>query len=279
MAPLAETLAGQARLPVGVAVLRNGLALALGFSSLLAAQSGNSVTITSAANATAGLAAESLATARGTGLASQTAAAMSLPFPSSLAGVKIQVVDSQFVSRDAGLIFVSPTQINFEIPAETAAGPATVRIDNGGPPIPVPVQIQKIAPALFSLNDLGVAAATAVQVVIPTEIQSPVPVFQCFGTAAGCRLVPIALGIDTPVYLSFYGTGIRGRGGRASVLTVRVRIGNVDIMAMYAGQQTQFPGLDQVNVPLPLALRGAGDVNVTVTVDGVASNVVKINVL
>jgi len=279
VASLAETLAGQARLPVGVAVLRNGLALALGFSSLLAAQSGNSVTITSAANATAGLAAESLATARGTGLASQTAAAMSLPFPTSLAGVKIQVVDSQFVSRDAGLIFVSPTQINFEIPAETAAGPATVRIDNGGPPIPVPVQIQKIAPALFSLNDLGVAAATAVQVVIPTEIQSPVPVFQCFGTAAGCRLVPIALGIDTPVYLSFYGTGIRGRGGRASVLTVRVRIGNVDIMAMYAGQQTQFPGLDQVNVPLPLALRGAGDVNVTVTVDGVASNVVKINIL
>ena len=59
MAPLAETLAGQARLPVDVAVLRNGLALALGFSSLLAAQSGNSVTITSAANATAGLAAES----------------------------------------------------------------------------------------------------------------------------------------------------------------------------------------------------------------------------
>jgi uncharacterized protein (TIGR03437 family) len=276
VASLAETLAGQARLPVGVAVLRKGLALALGFSSLLAAQSGNSVTITSAANATAGLAAESLATARGTGLASQTAAAMSLPFPTSLGGVRIQVVDSQFVSRDAGLIFVSPTQINFEIPAETATGPATVRIDNGGPPIPVPVQIQKIAPALFSLNDLGVAAATAVQVVIPTEIQSPVPVFQCFGTAASCRLVPIALGIDTPVYLSFYGTGIRGR---ASVLTVRVRIGNVDIMAMYAGQQTQFPGLDQVNVPLPLALRGAGDVNVTVTVDGVASNVVKINIL
>jgi hypothetical protein len=33
-----------------------------------------------------------------------------------------------------------------------------------------------------------------------------------------------------------------------------------------------------VNVPLPLSLRGAGEVMVTVTVDGVTSNPVKINV-
>jgi uncharacterized protein (TIGR03437 family) len=48
---------------------------------------------------------------------------------------------------------------------------------------------------------------------------------------------------------------------------------------LYAGPQPQFPGLDQVNVPLSLSLRGAGVVNVTVTVDGVTSNPVKIDIM
>jgi len=40
--------------------------------------------------------------------------------------------------------------------------------------------------------------------------------------------------------------------------------------------QNQYPGLDQVNIPLVLGLRGAGTVNVALTVDGVASNPVRI---
>ena len=55
-------------------------------------------------------------------------------------------------------------------------------------------------------------------------------------------------------------------------------IGKVNIAPTYAGPQGQFPGLDQVNVPLQLNLRGAGEVDVTLTIDGVTSNPVKINV-
>jgi hypothetical protein len=39
-----------------------------------------------------------------------------------------------------------------------------------------------------------------------------------------------------------------------------------------------IPGLDQVNVPLGLNLRGSGLVNVSVTVDGVTSNAVQIDI-
>jgi uncharacterized protein (TIGR03437 family) len=78
------------------------------------------------------------------------------------------------------------------------------------------------------------------------------------------------------VYLSFYGTGLRGR---SALSNVTVTIGTVTVSPIYAGPQPQFPGLDQVNVPLPLSLRGAGIVNVTVTVDGVTSNAVKIEVM
>ena len=55
-------------------------------------------------------------------------------------------------------------------------------------------------------------------------------------------------------------------------------IGSVTQAALYAGPQPEFPGLDQVNVPLSLSLRGAGEVNVIVTVDGISSNPVRINV-
>ena len=151
-----------------------------------------------------------------------------------------------------------------------------VLVDNGVTQTSAPVQIQPVAPALFVINDMDIAAATAIRVVIPTSLQSPVTVFQCVDTPGSCRLIAIDPGIDAPVYLSFYGTGI---SHRSSLANVAVTIGGVSLPAMYAGSQGQFPGLDQVNVPLPLSLRDAGIVNVTVTVDGVTSNAVKIEIM
>jgi len=55
-----------------------------------------------------------------------------------------------------------------------------------------------------------------------------------------------------------------------------VTIGNVKVQPTYVGPQPDVPGLDQINVPLTLNLRGAGLVNVTITIDGVASNAVQI---
>ena len=57
-----------------------------------------------------------------------------------------------------------------------------------------------------------------------------------------------------------------------------VNIGSTSVKATYAGPQTQTPGLDQVNFPLPLSLRGSGIVNVTVTADGVTSNTVQLSI-
>jgi uncharacterized protein (TIGR03437 family) len=257
-------------------MLRRYILLLVCSSILALAQSNQPVTITSAASASVGLAPESLATATGMNLAMGTARAQSLPWPTTLGGVTIQVTDSASVPRLAGLLFVSPTQINFEIPAGTALGPATVTINNGQQTLSAQVQIQSVAPGLFSVDAQGIAAATAIRIVIPTQTQSPVPVFLCLDSFAGCNLVPIDPGVDAPVYLSFYATGIRGR---SSMGNVTVTIGSVTVQPTYAGPQPQFPGLDQVNVPLLLSLRGAGVVNVTVTVDGITSNAVKIQVM
>jgi uncharacterized protein (TIGR03437 family) len=88
--------------------------------------------------------------------------------------------------------------------------------------------------------------------------------------------VPIALGVDLPVYVSFYGTGIRNRN---SLADVAVAINGVSLPVLYAGPAANYVGLDQVNVGLPLSLRGSGEANVVLTIDGQTSNAVTINVL
>lgn len=254
--------------------MRLAFTLALALQSLGFAQ--QITLVTSAASAAAGLAPEAFATVMGTGLAMRTGKADATPWPVTLGGAAVTVTDSAGTSRMAGLLFVSPAQINFQIPAGTATGPATIAVNNGSGTASAKVQVQAVAPALFAVNAQGIAAATGIRVVIPTQFQAPVPVFQCTGTPPTCELVPINVGVDAPVYLSFYGTGIRGRSGLANV---KVTIGTTSVPVLYAGPQPDFPGLDQVNVPLVLSLRGAGVVNVTVTVDGVTSNAVRIQVM
>src|SRR5206468_2951328 len=108
--------------------------------------------------------------------------------------------------------------------------------------------------------------------VIPTNFLSPVTVYECGDQPGTCVGVPIDPGLDAPVSLSFYGTGIRG------ATTVTVTIGDVDVPVLYAGPHPTWPGMDKVDVPLPLALRGKGLVDVVVTADGAMSNAVQINV-
>jgi uncharacterized protein (TIGR03437 family) len=98
-------------------------------------------------------------------------------------------------------------------------------------------------------------------------------VFQC--GSSGCVSTPIDVGVDAPVYVTFYGTGIRNR---SSLAAVAVTINGVSVPVLYAGPTPGFAGLDQVNVGLVLNLRGSGESNVVLTVDGQTSNTVTINV-
>ena len=122
----------------------------------------------------------------------------------------------------------------------------------------------------MSADGKGVAAANAIAVASANpQIQSAVPVFAC--AASECNSTPIPLSPNETVYLILYGTGIRNR---SSVAKVTANLGGVNIPVLYAGPQGTYDGLDQVNLALPLNLRGSGQVNVVLTVDGQISNVV-----
>lgn len=230
----------------------------------------------SAAAPVGAVAMNSAASLYGTNLASGEAKALMQPLPEMLGGTSVTLTDSAGVARTAPLFYASPSQINFLVPEGTATGVATATVADGGSTQTFQVAVEAVAPALFTMDGTGsgVAAATALQVQASnTQLQSPVPVFQC-GTS-GCAAVPIALGVDTPIFLSLYGTGIRGRSSLASVT---VTINGVTAPALYAGPAPGFAGLDQVNVGLSLNLRGSGICNVTVTVDGHTSNAVTIDI-
>lgn len=221
------------------------------------------IVVESAAAPVAVVAPDSLGSIFGANLASKTQQDSSEPL--SLGGVSVVVKDSAGVSASAPLLYVSPGQINFLMPSGLATGVATFTITNGSGALTALGAVGQVAPTLFSMNanGSGPAAATAIRVNAgnPT-LQSPVTMFDC--SSLPCKAVPIDVGIDTPVYLTLYGTGIRNRSSLENVL---VTINGMSVPVLYAGPQPNFAGLDQINVPLTLNLRGSGVANIVLKVD------------
>ena len=99
----------------------------------------------------------------------------------------------------------------------------------------------------------------------------------CFQVVNGA-IVPLPVNLGPPaqqVFLVLYGTGI---SGRSSLAKVSVLIGGLSLPVAYAGPQAD-PGLDQVNVQIPLSLAGIGDTTISVVVDGVPSNTAHITIM
>lgn len=220
--------------------------------------------VVSAANAAQGIARAGIATVYGAKLAAAIQASTTLPPPQSLGGVSVTLQDSAGVSRTAQIYYVSPGQINFVVPPDTAPGLATITVHPAGlPEVSGSSVIGAIAPALFTADASGSGPAAA-------TVDSSLT-FQCAGPV--CIPVPIDLSGSSPVYLALYGTGIRNRSSLGNVVCT---IGGVKVPVVYAGPQPTYPGLDQVNVGLPPTLRGMGATDLVVAMDGQASNRVRI---
>lgn len=234
----------------------------------------------SAASGDAMLAPDSLGSLYGPNLAAQTAIGLA-PYPVSLGGISVQIVDSTGNSQAAQLLYVSPDQINFVMPAGMADGPATVKLSNGSNTVTGPAQTQAVAPALFTanMNGQGVVAATAYRSLAPNPAPAgPVAVYQCNAAPNSCVSVPIDPGLDTPVTITLYATGIKGRSSDAGV-TLTIGQTTVAIKTITSSDDNgPMAGVDQVTFLLPLGLRGSGEVNIYLTVDGVNSNMARINI-
>jgi len=222
------------------------------------------------------LAAESIVAAFGANLATSVVVNNALPLPTSLAGTTVSVRDSEGADRLAPLFFVSPQQINYLIPQGTALGTATITVTSGDGSLSIgAVNIAAIAPGLFAANanGQGVPAAVALRVKADgAQIYEPVSRFD----QAQNRFVaaPIDLGpAGEQVFLLLFGTGLRFNSGLGGVTC---KLGGIDAPVLFAGAQGGLVGLDQVNLSLPRALAGRGEVDLVLTVDGQAANTVRV---
>lgn len=218
------------------------------------------------------LAPNSIVAGFGSNLATTTQSAQSQPLPITLGGVSVIVNDSAGIARFAPLLFVSPTQINYIMPAGTSEGSATVDVipEGGGSVIASGgAQVTTVAPGIFTVSGTGSPPTAAGQWL---RYSGEVLV------DSGSLETPIAFGdpVDK-VYLVLYGTDIRNR---SSLSAVSATVGGSSAVVKYAGPQGGLDGLDQINVligPAP-GFEGVGQINVVVTVDGVAANTVKVTV-
>jgi uncharacterized protein (TIGR03437 family) len=245
------------------------------------------VATVSAANFSRELASESIATAFGTHLATATQLAREdRGLQTELAGTRVLVTDSAGTRRPALIFFVSPGQVNYEIPwgeyqiPPGATAPlATVTITSGDGTVSIgQVQIAGVAPGLFTANGNGQGAPAAYVVRVRNGRIDPSSETAAQYDAAQGRFVPrpLDLGPTTEqVYLILFGTGLRNHHG---LQTVSAQIGGVEAPVQYAGAASGFVGLDQVNLQLPRSLIGRGETDIVLSVDGKFANTVKINI-
>jgi uncharacterized protein (TIGR03437 family) len=221
------------------------------------------------------VAAESLATALGSNLATATASANTNPLPITLAGSTITLTDSLGNVRQAPLMYASPGQINFRIPPGIQPGNATITFSNStGGTFTGTIGIFPAAPGLFTFNGAGSGPPNGFVLRFRSDGTSSQEPIASFDQAQGIWVpVPIDLGPPSDrVLLVLFGTGFRF-GATPALVT----IGGVDYPAVYAGPEGNSPQLrDQVNVFLDRSLSGAGLVNALMKVDGSHSNLVEI---
>jgi uncharacterized protein (TIGR03437 family) len=224
------------------------------------------------------LARESIVAMFGQGIATETQQATSIPLPLTLANTSVKVKDSKDVEREAPLFFVSPTQINYQMPAGTSDGNAFVAITRSNDAISVgTVLITNVAPGVFSADATGKGVAAAVALRVKADGTTSYEAVSRFDATQNKVVAePIDLGDESDqVFLVLFGTGWRNRKFQ---LGLSAKIGDVDTPVTFAGAQPALVGLDQMNIRLLRSLAGKGEVDLVVTVDGKMANIVRISI-
>jgi uncharacterized protein (TIGR03437 family) len=237
------------------------------------------VAATSAANyLPQNLSADSLGSLFGNNLATEAKAATSFPLPTTLAGSSIFIKDVLGHEHLTKLLYASPTQINFQMPTNLPIGAAQIyAVLNGNIHASGTLNIMPISPGLFSADATGKGWAAAVVQRIKSNGESVYEPVAQFDPAQN-RFVAIPIDLSHPqeeVFLVLFGTGLRGR---SSLANMRAKVGALDVEVLYAGAQPEYVGLDQVNLRLPNSVAGRGEVAITLDVDGLAANAVKIQI-
>ncbi len=197
----------------------------------------------SGALSTANLSPGSWATLFGGNLSVTTATAAQLPLTTSLGGASVSLN-----GEACPLDYVSPTQINFQVPYDIPVGLATVVVStSAGTGAPFTATVIAAAPAVFTyIDSTGTSDPIVLHGATLLLVSASSP------AQAGETLVLYATGagpvIDQPA------SGAAAGAGATSVVTPTVTVGGADTTVAYSGLTEGSVGLFQINFILPSTL-------------------------
>ncbi len=212
--------------------------------------------VVNAASFAPGISPGALATIFGSNFLAVNASA-GLPLPSSLIGVEVSLS-----GQLARVLYVSPTQVNFQVPWETATGTANVVLSrNGVLSSTVTVPVLSAAPGLF-VESSGAAVVQNQDYTLnqPGNPAAAGSVVIAYFTGSGPVSGTIADGFATPASPLLQSTS-----------TVAATIGSAPAQVLFAGLSPGFVGLAQANIVIPSGT-ASGTYPLTITIGGQASN-------
>ncbi|MEO8659045.1 MAG: IPT/TIG domain-containing protein [Bryobacteraceae bacterium] len=195
----------------------------------------------------------SLVSIFGSNLASTTQSANTTRLPTNLGGVTVT-----FDGVVAPLLFVSPAQINAQVPTSIANGTGRIVVSQvvvttaAGSSAPASVQVYSVAPAFFTQDGSGCGAAAALNVTAdggtslntPQHSVAPGDYITLFGTGLGVPMAPPADGAPATSPDAFVEPGVLHFDWAADSTT-----------PSYSGLAPNLAGASQVNIQIPATMR------------------------
>src|SRR6185437_11146963 len=192
----------------------------------------------------------------GTNLAGSTASAPGPPLPLTLGGTSLSIN-----GVPAPLLYVSPDQINAQIPFETQPGSATATVKSAGTPTAtLSVSISPAAPGLFTTGKNQAAAQNADgslnSLENPAAVGSAIAVYL---TGEGAVSPAVSTGSPAP-----------SKPLAIAIYPVTATLGGQPANISFSGLSPGSAGLFQVNLTVPSL--ASGSYPLVISVNGVASN-------
>jgi uncharacterized protein (TIGR03437 family) len=170
----------------------------------------------------------------------------------------------------ASLFYVSPNQINAQVPFELSPGSVTVEVK---PPssasLRQTITVAPAAPGIFTTNQGAtgpgvILHAADFSLVTESAPAKPGEFVSVFCTGLGQLINPVADGNAAP------------NPPPETVLATEVRVGNILANVTFSGLAPGFVGLYQVNVQVPMGAPAGIAVPLVLASGGVSSNAVTI---
>jgi len=223
--------------------------------------------IVNSANRTAVLSPGAVVEIDGANLSLGTCIADTEPWPTQLACSPTRVVVG---NRDAQLYYVSPGQINAQIPSDLPLGGVSVTLFRGDVQSnPVVITLDRVSPGLYTANASGSGVAAGFSIRVAANGTQSLDYLFDPAKPVGSRVaIPVGLGAQSDqVFLSLYGTGFRNATGP---FTATVGGAIVPVASVTTEQE-----LDVVRIgPMPQSLAGRGEVSIVLTFNGKPANTV-----